>query len=920
MTIKLVAPFLISAALALAAAGCSQSVDSLIASGDEALGKGDYRTAQIQLKSALQKDPNNARARWLLGEVALATENGADAEKEIRLAGEYGVGNDAVIPALAQALLLQNKVDAVLELAQPPDLSPRAQGELVAARGLAHLAKREGQQADELTAQAIKMAPDSKSVMAARVRVLASAGKLDEAEQLLLALQQRHPDYGLAWSLMGDVQDVRGDLAKAEQAYTKALENRAVGVEDLLKRAEIRLRRQNFDGALADATQLNKALPQLQQAWYVAGAAKFRKRDFSAAKEALDRSYQLNEDHLPTLVLLGWSNLNLGNLGQAGAQASRALALAPNVVGPRLLMATLDLREQRFQHAEEMVRPVVDSFPDSLPAKSLLVASLQGQGKGAEAAPILEQIAAAKPESLDVQAAVGLDLLRAREPEKSLAVLSRAVAQGPAAPQVNRALVVALIQEKKYDEALAAAQRFHDQSPRDPSGLQLLGAAQAAKGDWESAKATLRKALDVVPGEPALSVALAELLRRHGNLAGARDVIQDALIKRPDDAGLLNVQAQLALRQGQTAEAIDLLHKSLANSPTHRLSQAMLGRQLLLQNDPKGALAVLPTDRELEDAELLALRADANLRLREAAAARDDLEQIVRLQPRSAEAQFNLAMAYAALGDRGRMEKALDEAGKLDPKDANIGLERARALAQRGKPDEAEALAKSFALAESDPRLLTTELTILAARGDKAGELRVAERLLAAAPSTDNALMLAEAQAAGGQAEAAERTLRDWLDRHPDADAAAMALAALYGRAGRAGDAAAVLRPLANKAPGNAVVLNNLAWYLRESAPKEALALAEKASAAAPDNPAVLETHATVLALNGNYDKALRVIDAAIAKARQPAYYQLQKVEILVRSGDTGAAASELEAVRAGGVPPALGPMLEALEQQLGGR
>ena len=77
-------------------------------------------------------------------------------------------------------------------------------------------------------------------------------------------------------------------------------------------------------------------LDDLQPAWYMTGLIHFVKKDFGKAQEALDRSYQVNNDHLPTLILLGWSNLNLGNIGQARERAGRALAIAPNGIAARL--------------------------------------------------------------------------------------------------------------------------------------------------------------------------------------------------------------------------------------------------------------------------------------------------------------------------------------------------------------------------------------------------------------------------------------------------------------------------------------------------------------------------------------------------------------------------------------------------------
>ena len=58
----------------------------------------DDRAAAIQLRNALQQQPRNAEARFLLGQVLARTGDFLGAEKELRRALEYGYPADRVSP------------------------------------------------------------------------------------------------------------------------------------------------------------------------------------------------------------------------------------------------------------------------------------------------------------------------------------------------------------------------------------------------------------------------------------------------------------------------------------------------------------------------------------------------------------------------------------------------------------------------------------------------------------------------------------------------------------------------------------------------------------------------------------------------------------------------------------------------------
>src|SRR6476620_7862733 len=97
------------AALAVLAAvclvGCApDKPEALIASAKEYLARNDRNAAVIQLKNALQKNPDLGEARFLLGKALLENGDMAAAEKELTKANELRYPFDQLAPVLARAI------------------------------------------------------------------------------------------------------------------------------------------------------------------------------------------------------------------------------------------------------------------------------------------------------------------------------------------------------------------------------------------------------------------------------------------------------------------------------------------------------------------------------------------------------------------------------------------------------------------------------------------------------------------------------------------------------------------------------------------------------------------------------------------------------------------------------------------------
>jgi Flp pilus assembly protein TadD len=124
-------PVVLALALALATApaltGCDRSArlteQEHIQRAKDFEDKGDVRGSIIELKNAIQKNPDSPQARMLLGQVYLKAGSGAEAEKELLRAQQLGISRDSLAPQLGEALLLMGEYQRLLDEIQTTESS-----------------------------------------------------------------------------------------------------------------------------------------------------------------------------------------------------------------------------------------------------------------------------------------------------------------------------------------------------------------------------------------------------------------------------------------------------------------------------------------------------------------------------------------------------------------------------------------------------------------------------------------------------------------------------------------------------------------------------------------------------------------------------------------------------------------------------
>lgn len=867
----------------------------------ESLDKGNPREAIIDLKNALRENPQNTQARWLLGNAYVDTGDGPSAEKELTRARELGVADDSVIPVLARSLIQQRKYREVLALDSQSGLSDEAAANLMASRGLAYLLLGETENAISELDKALRTNPDSAYVNVEVARLSINRRDYERARRHLDRALEIEPQSDYALSILGDFEQLEGNTEAALEAYSRAIDYSHNKVRDLLKRAMLYFRSAQYDKAQEDTDRLKGIAKGHPEVDFMQGLVYLAQDKPDKANELFNEVNRKYPNHPLITYYLGTSHFMLGNLEQADRQLALYLEDNSGSVTARKLHALVKLKLKDFRGAEQLVRPVVNARPDDVIALNILADSLLYQNRLEELAPISEKIAELRPDSARAKTRMAVGLLMQGKDDAGIDTLESAIEIDPQFQSAEMLLVLHHLRTKSYEQAEQAAGAFAEKHPDSALAHNLRGKVYLARGQVEQASQALERAREISPGDPYACRNLALIALGKSNTDEARKLLNEVLEHNEGYLPTMSLLAALEQREGEFEAMKVLLNEAIDRHPDAVTPRVLLAQQYLAEGKPDQALAMLDEvtrSRNRNNPLLLNVLGQAQLDAGEFEQAELTFRDLVKLIPDSPQTRFQLARAYGGLNDRAAMKHELQKTLELQPDHLLAGIALTRISLQEGDMEGAkQQLASLKSTAPNAVDVMKLEGEILIRSGEPEKALEIYQTLFEVVPDTRNLLRLTLLQWQMEQRETAISGLEGWLAEHPSDTAARRSLASYYMQTGRRDLAMQQYEEVLRISARDPIVLNDMAWHLRESDPDRALELADRAHTIAPKSASIMDTLVVILIERGDTRRAERVLEEAMEIAPDSPTLHYRRAMLLDTRGETKQAIAELSLI-----------------------
>lgn len=890
----------------LAATGCDRK-DSpgYLAEARQYQQNGDNKAAVIQLKNALQKDPNNRDARYLLGVIYSETGDGRSAEKELRKALELRVDSAQVMPALGRSLLLQGEFEKVLDEIKPVAGGKEGgEAEILTLRGNASLSLGRLEDAKTAFAQALESSPDFVGALLGQMQIALAENDLDRASALVERALAKAPTSTEAWQFKGGLQRLRRDNEGAVAAFSQALKFKPENVSALIGRASAHLDLGKPDAAQADIGEVRKIAPGNLTGAYMQALLDFRGNRHTAALDTLQQVLRAAPEHMPSVLLAGAVEYAMGSLQQAEQHLAQYLDKYPGDLYARKLLVSTLLKGKQVQRAMEVLQPGLRQAQQDAQMLALAGEVYMQAKQFAKSSEYLEKASALQPKNASLRTRLGASRLAMGEPDRGISDLESAVELDSGHTGADTMLVLTHLSRKEYDQALQVALRLEKKQPDNPVTFNLLGAVYLGKEDVANARKSFERALALQPDYFPAVMNLAQMDVRAKDFETARKRFKGIVAKDGKNARAMVALAQLERASGNAGESAGWLEKAIKEDPVALPPRLMLADHYLHSREPQKALALMSETKASHPNHpgVLNLLGRAQFASGEKSSAVVTYQSLASIQPQSPLAHYQLASILIATENYPAATESLKKSLQLKPDylDAEVTLASLELRAGR--------VAGALKIAQQIQRQYPDKSAGFALEGDTlmvkkqyAQAAKIYDKAYGISKSALLAVRLHQALSLAGDTKAPDARLQQWLRENPADSGARVYLAGAYQSAGQNKAAMEQYQQVLQNDPNNLVALNNLASLYQQEKDPRALGHAERAYKLRPDSATIADTLGWILVEQGKTARGLELLKKAVTLNPQNPEMRFHLAAALAKSGDKAGARKDLEALLAGG-------------------
>ncbi|WP_394788367.1 XrtA/PEP-CTERM system TPR-repeat protein PrsT [Rhodoferax sp.] len=872
----------------------------LIASAKESLAKNDPKTAVIQIKNALQANPNLPEARFLLGNALLASGDLAAAEIEYEKARSLKYSDDLVVPQLAKALLMQGKFKKVTDEMSGVELSlPAAKANLQVALSNSYSIQGMAEPAQKALNAALAAEPSNIDAQMILVRQLAGKNDYPGSLALVNKLVSGAPKNPELLKLKGDIVLYGGNnLEDALEQYKKSVEVKPDYVQGHIGVVTLLLQQDKLEAAQKQLEILKKLAPNIPQTRYFDVQLAYQKKDFKAARDLSQQLVKLVPDGPKVLQLAGAIEFQLNSFVQAEIYLNKALTAAPNYPLARRLLTLTYLRTGQSAKALTTLSPALAQEPIDTSLYSIAGEVYLQNGDIKKASDFFSKALKLDPKDGRKRTSLALAHMMGGDTDAAFTELQD-IASSDTGTTADLALVSAYLRKKEFDSALKTVDGIEKKQPKDPLAANLRGNIQISQKNFAGARKSFESALALNPDYFSATASLATLDIFEKKFDDAKKRFEQVLAKNPKNSQAFIGLAELKIRTGGSNDEIaELLGKAVSANPSDMVPRVLLVDQFIKSKDYKqafstaqNAVAAFPDSPELLDAlgraqqvtgdtnQALATynkladiqpssplpfirMADINVVSKNKEAAVKNLTKALELQPNLLEAQKGLVFLNIALEHYSNAINVTHVMQKQRPKDA-IGY------------------------------MLEGDVNAAQKKWDAA--LPAYRLALKQGSSLEPAIKIHAALIGSGNKAEADKFSVSWLKDNPKDTGYMMYMADAALAKKDFATAENLYTTVVQIKPDSAIAYNNMAWISGQLKKDSAIGYAEKANALAPDQAPFMDTLAMLLADKGDYAKALEWQNKAIVLQPQNPVFKLNIAKIYLKSGDKAKAKPFLE-------------------------
>jgi tetratricopeptide (TPR) repeat protein len=531
--------------------------------GNVELQRGATLTAFQEFFAATVADPDNRQAQIMVAELLARAHNFTQAKRQAELVLSRWPDDKTATLLLAESEIglqdIKRGSTLVNEVLAVDPNNVRALQDLA----LLQLAQKSFPQAEATLRQAWLLDPKSASAVALLSAIYEGQGDLPTAESVLQqALRQNANDVTFQ-SLLAAFYMRHKRFSDAEPLYRRIQESAKNQPQspyhDVL--AQFYLSASRLDDALAEYKRLVQADPKDWRSWHGVAVVYLVQGHYEEAIGVLDQVLKNNPKDWEGLALKGRILLDRGQTADAIPSLQQSRKLRPEAAEPAFDLARAYASQGKLGESQSALQDVMKINP-KYPGALVLLAALNLEGGRVDQAiqnlseDQLREPATVERSFLLSQAYAAKGEYHAAESQ--LQGILGSVGPAPQKSVILQSLASIKLAQKQYAEAATMANAALDASPQLPTALYVLGMSyvgqkQPEKG-VEAVKARLQKVPDWVPGVEVLG----RVAQQAGQLSVATDAFNKALSLSPKltsarlelgDTYWMNKQPDLARQQ-----------------------------------------------------------------------------------------------------------------------------------------------------------------------------------------------------------------------------------------------------------------------------------------------------------------------------------------------------------------------------------